>query len=346
VTVRRDEHRGQAMARRVVFVLLLAIAVLPAIAIAGTYLTVIFAKPGDAVDPFTDAMTYLAAGERVNAGHHLYVMGPGDRAVYFNPPGLTIPLLSPPPIAAVWRPLAAVPVGMAVWVGACWVALLGTIAYLVLRIGWPVAVVCVVLAQPIGEQLAVANMASFFPGALVLAWRWRSRPATGLIGGALAAFKIIPGTILGWYLGHRRSAFWWAIAGGLLIAGVSAILVGPSEFFDYLRVLGTGGSPSESSLSVSLGLPWLGLAILVGGTVAAALIRNEAFAFTIAVTAAVAGNPAFYGASLVPLLALFAPLIPEPEVESAMSIDALAGTREGLPTGTIAGDDGREPVGT
>src|SRR3954447_7786987 len=105
--------------RFLISALLIAIAVIPALGIAKTYLDQ-FAKPGDPVDPFTDAVTYLAAGERLNAAHRLYVMSPGDRAIYFYPPGLTVPLLSPPPIAAIWRPLAALPVGFALWVGCCW----------------------------------------------------------------------------------------------------------------------------------------------------------------------------------------------------------------------------------
>jgi glycosyl transferase family 87 len=326
----------------IVTFLLILIAVIPAIGAARTYLTD-FSRPGDAVDPFTDALTYLAAGERLNSGHHLYSMGPGDRQIYLYPPGLTVPLLSPPPIAAIWRPLAALPFGFSLWVLACWIALLGTIAYLVIRVGWPVVVLCLLLAPQIGEQLAVANMTAMFPAAFVLAWRWRQRPATGVMVGVLAVLKIIPGTLLGWYLGHRPRAFVWAVVAGAGLSLASLVLVGPSEFFDYVRVLGVGGA-SPSSIGSSFAMPWLNMAILVVGAIAAALIRNEAFAFTVAVTAAVAGNPALYGASLVPLLALFAPLIPEPEVETAPAAKAgagSAGTREGLPTGTIAGDDGR-----
>ena len=33
-----------------------------------------------------DAFTYLAAGERLNAGHPLYAVSPGDRPVGLEPP--------------------------------------------------------------------------------------------------------------------------------------------------------------------------------------------------------------------------------------------------------------------
>ena len=46
-----------------------------------------------------DARTYLAAGERLNAGHPLYALSPGDRPVAISPPWWTVPLVSPPFIA-------------------------------------------------------------------------------------------------------------------------------------------------------------------------------------------------------------------------------------------------------
>src|SRR4030088_3430196 len=68
-----------------------------------------------------DAITYLAAGERLNAGHQLYALAPGDRWVWINPPFWTVPPLSPPPIAVLWRPLAALPNewGVGIWWLAC-----------------------------------------------------------------------------------------------------------------------------------------------------------------------------------------------------------------------------------
>ena len=50
-----------------------------------------------------DAFTYLSAGERLNAGHLLYALSPGDRPVGLHPPFWTVPLVSPPPIAVVFR---------------------------------------------------------------------------------------------------------------------------------------------------------------------------------------------------------------------------------------------------
>jgi hypothetical protein len=58
---------------------------------------------------------YLAAGERLNAGHQLYALMPGNRPVDIHPPFWTVPLLSPPPIAVLFR----VPAGDVYCCGGC-----------------------------------------------------------------------------------------------------------------------------------------------------------------------------------------------------------------------------------
>ncbi len=64
-----------------------------------------------------DALVYLGAGERLNAGHQLYALSPGDRYVGANPPYWTVPTLSPPFMGVLFRPLALLPpdLGAYVW---------------------------------------------------------------------------------------------------------------------------------------------------------------------------------------------------------------------------------------
>src|SRR5438105_1609964 len=50
-----------------------------------------------------DTGTYLGAGERLNAGHEVYSLKVGDRPI---PLLWKYPLLYPPLIAVLWRPLA------------------------------------------------------------------------------------------------------------------------------------------------------------------------------------------------------------------------------------------------
>lgn len=263
--------------------------------------------------PFVDAITYLGAGERLNDGHALYALQPGDREL-FMVAGSDIPLFSPPPIAAPWRLLAHWPIGFAVWVVASWVALLGTQFYLVARIGLPAAVVCLGLSNAVGQQLLVANMASFFPMLMVLMWRFRRRPMVGLLLGAMTALKISPGVLTGWVLGRRDKAMLaWAVGGGLswLLAGAAAAGIG--SYVEYVEVAMTLPT-SEMSLASVTGVSWASIGLLVAGTLVAAALgrRRSGLAFSLAVGASILGQPALFMASLGPAIAVLAPLLPDP----------------------------------
>jgi hypothetical protein len=66
-----------------------------------------------------DVYTYLAAAERLNVGHNLYgPLLPGDRFIntsIYEP----APLISPPLIAVLWRPLAVLPDPAGAITGGC-----------------------------------------------------------------------------------------------------------------------------------------------------------------------------------------------------------------------------------
>jgi F0F1-type ATP synthase membrane subunit c/vacuolar-type H+-ATPase subunit K len=294
------------LGRRIVDVLLVVIAVLPSVGFAWLYLE---ASPPPPYS-FVDANTYLAAGERLNAGHELYRLVPGDRQILIVQGVSDAPLLSPPPIAAIWRPIAAAGWGYQAWVIACWVAVLGTIAYLVLRVGPPAVVLAVLLSLGIGQQLAVANVAAFFPAILVASWRYRSNPYVGIGIGAMGAIKLAPFVVTGWLIGTRR----WrglAIAVGVAIGlfAIGAIAAGPASYAAYVDVARTVGA-SPQSLSRVFGISGLSEAVLVAGLILAILLgRYERVSFVIAVVASTIGTPALYFAGLAPLLAVLAPLI-------------------------------------
>ena len=264
------------------------------------------------LDPFTDATTYLAAGERLNAGHDLYRLGPGDRELA-QTMTLDLPLLSPPAIAVLWRPIAAVPFGFALWIVACWVSLLGTMAYLVLRIGLPAAVLGASLCLPIGEQLAAANVASFFPALLVWAWLHRHDSRASAVLGGMSALKISPGVMAGWVVGQGRwRMLAWMGLGGAIVAVVGLAGAGIANHIAYFDVL-RAARPSDLSLSGLTGIGWLSPATLVGGTILAALLgRRPGLSFVVAVFALVAGTPAMYASALATLIAVLAPLLPVP----------------------------------
>lgn len=300
----RPRRRSWDRTLRLIFVI---VALLPAVRWAQAYDTM-FAAPGD-IDRFTDAVTYLAAGERLNVGHSLYgPLKPDDRPVLIDPSFFHSPLVSPPTIAVIWRPFAAMPYGLTVWLALVWVSLLGTVGWLVYRTGLLGLAMALLLSEPVGNQLAIGNVTAFFPTLLVLCWLFRERPWVASIVSLMTAIKITPGTLYGWSrIGRRRAAVIWALGSMGVILAVTAIGAGIGSFGDYLGVA-ADTKPSPFSLAGMTGLPWVTYAVLIGGTLAALVIRNEAWSFAIATTALVAGTPAFYKSSWVPFLALLAPL--------------------------------------
>jgi hypothetical protein len=265
--------------------------------------------PGNLVDPFTDANTYLAAGERLNAGHLLYQLQPGDRYVLILPGIFDSPLLSPPPIAVAWRPLAALPFGYPMWVAACWVALFGTIVFLLRRIGPWAAVAVIALSFSIGEQLAVANINAFAPAIFLLAWRYQDRAIAGFLVGSLAAVKLAPGAMFGWLAGSRRRiasiAFVATLALWFVIGGLGA---GFESYGQYLGTLG-GVRPTGWSVAGLFGSAATYI-FLAGGTGLAFVLGLRGMArasFVVAVATSVLGTPALYASGMVGLLGALAP---------------------------------------
>lgn len=269
-----------------------------------------FSEPTSYYPPFTDATTYVAAGERLNAGHQLYALVPGDRRVALEPSLSSAPILSPPPIAVLWRPLAAMPMGFALWVIAVWIALLGTTFFIAFR-GGPLGLLATaVLSQSIGEQLAVANAAAFFPGSLLLVWRLRDRRVAGLIVGTIASLKLAPAAVIGWLLGSRsyRAAVASAVA-VLLWLGLSVTFAGPDSLTAYLAIAGDI-RPSPMSLAGRTGVPWSSVVALLALSAAGGIVsrRRPAVGFSITIAACVLGTPALYTSGWVTLLAAAAPL--------------------------------------
>jgi hypothetical protein len=328
----QNRHEGGVLARLklptlsrrsiwAVRILLILIVTLPAIGNARGYLEM-FCIPGN-IEPFDDATTYLAAGERLNAGHELYALAPGDRPVLIDTQFFTSPLVSPPLIGVIWRPLAAIPFGWQLWIAGCWMALLGTLAYLVIRAPIPTVIASIPLTESIANQLALANVTAFFPALLVFAWVQRRTVWAGISVALMASIKLSPATMFGWRAVHRqRRVLIAAIATGIALLVVDAIGAGPHTLIDYLGVA-TSTKPSPFSLSGSTGIPYASFVALAAGTLLAAVVPWEALSFQIAVATFVLGNPAFYTSGYVPLLALVAPFI-------GVRFDAIASVRRVL----------------
>ena len=312
--------------------LALGLAILAAIAIACAFWISIY----DAPKVGADGYTYLAAGERLNAGHNLYELGPGDRWIWINPPLWTVPLLSPPLIGVLWRPLAALPSesGLVLWQMLTIGTIIATTVALIVRLPVRASLLAIALSVPIGFEMDVANVNGLLLGGYVLTW-WlfaRRREWLGVIVALMAAVKIAP-VVLGWWLITQRR--WRAVA--WFLAGCAAFLVigilGSSieTHFRYLSVAGQtiGGGNSDLSLTglaTAIGIPASAAALLprvflVAGAVAIWLLRRRPdLAFVAAILTAIFGSPVVNFNTLALLMATLAPWAwPVPEVQPQVS---------------------------
>lgn len=271
-----------------------------------------------------DAYVYLAAGERLNAGHELYALQPGDRPVEIKPPDWTVPLVSPPPIAVLWRPLAALPseLGVWIWYAAQLLALAGVLVAFLRRIPLQTSLAIVVLVIPTVYEIGVGNVNSFLLLGMVLVWRSATsgrEAVAGAIGAAMTAVKLTP-AVTGWWLlmtGRLRglSAF---VVGGLAILAASVMGAGLGTHIEYLRILSdrsiVGVSPiSVGGLAAQAGLPLavanvLPMLFAALGLVAVWMTRRDlALSFRLSVVAMILGSPAVQVNWFILLYALLAP---------------------------------------
>ena len=281
-----------------------------------------------------DAFTYLAAGERLNAGHPLYALSPGDRQVGIEPPFWTVPLLSPPPIAVLWRPLAALPseLGVYLWWALQVAAIALAIGLMMRRRPRLVSLAVVVLSIPLVYEIGVGNLNGMVLLGLILTWRATARGderTSGALSGVMAAFKLTP-AILGWWLltSRRWSAVRWALVAGLIVLAVSLLGAGLDAHLRYLGIVretsAQGARPlSLAGMALFVGVPatvasMLPTVALVTGMVFVGLLRHRPGpAFIVAVLTMVFGSPTVSINWFIYLLACLAPFVwPWPAVNA------------------------------
>jgi len=265
----------------------------------------------------TDAVTYYAAAERLNAGHQLYALSPSDRFVPIDPPYWTAPLLSPPLIAVLFRPLAQLPIDLAVriFVGAQVVGITTVVAALVRSRS--TALVALVMSFPLGLAMVLGNVNGLLLVGYMLVWRYRDRPWIGALIDVMGMVKIMPFVLVGFLIARRDlRAIGWFGAGFIVSAAVSLFGAGWQAHLDYLHVLATS-LPQPLSLPDLLGASWVSPAILVTGTVIAARLPPPQ-SFRMAIGTLVLGTPAVGVAISSQLIAMLAP---SREIEASSTQD-------------------------
>jgi hypothetical protein len=251
-----------------------------------------------------DPWNYLAAGERLNAGHPLYELSPGDRSVNIVPPYWSVPLLAPPPIAVFWRPLALVgEPSMWLWGLACLIGVIGSSFYL-FRGGaqWVVAL----LATSLTLTAVSGNASAVVLPMLLGAWVFRDRPwVVGALIASAAAIKLTPLILVLWLIATRR---WRAVVATVVVglgiatasflgAGVNAYsswIAGAAEAAPSPAALATQFHVATWIVAVAFALPILALwgrdkLAFAASVVAAALITPALYFSAFALLAAVAG---------------------------------------------------------
>ena len=289
-------------------------ALTPRVRLLAAAATIAFAVLAFTVQPFDpfgyggDIWVYLAAGERLNDGHALYALGPLDRSVPLNPPYWTTPLLAPPPVAVLWRPLAAIsPLGPALW-WATGVVAIGAMTTDLLRRGGPIALIgTVILAPALALTAASGNATAIITPLLYRSWRSRHHPGTAGASTAFAtSLKLTPGILAIWLLVHRRRELAVAVIGGILAIVVSVLGAGIQAHLDWLAT-SLPVEPAPLSVAGLTGLPSLVVTALAVGVVAlVGLARRERATFAAAVIAATIATPAFYVTALAGLAAALA----------------------------------------
>lgn len=310
-----------------------------------------------------DTYAYLAAAERLNAGHQLYALSAGDRPVVLMPPYWTVPLLSPPLVAVLWRPIVLLGgASLIVWWGAM-LALLGWAIGMLVGGSHKVIVAAVValLAPAIGAQALAGNLDPVLLVASLLAWRLSDGRHERLVGGLVAvavAIKLTPFLLAWWLLVQRRwQAVRWMVAVGAAAAAVSVLGAGISAHLQYLDIARQTASQGASQLSLTgmaqaLGLPgWIAgplpYAALLAGALSMLVLRDRpGLCFAIAIAGGIFGSPVVSNTNLTRLLAAAAPLAypqsagradPRPGTSVALTPPSRAVATAGAPEGRSVG---------
>ena len=259
--------------------------------------------------PEGDPWNYLAAGERLNAGHPLYTLSAGDRPVILRPPFWSVPLLAPPPIAVLWRPLALLgDSSMFLWGFAGLIGVLASALYAARRGAY---LLLAVVAQSMALVAISGNASALILPMLIGAWIVRDRPwIVGLLIAAATAVKLTPVVLIVWLIATNRwRAVGATLAWALAIGVVSLVGAGLDSWVAWIESV-PSSRPSPVALSTLTGLPTVAVAALLCVPILLAW-RRDRLAFAAAIIATALATPALYFTAIALLAAI--PIGRDPE---------------------------------
>jgi hypothetical protein len=260
-----------------------------------------------------------------------------------------VPLLSPPPIAVVFRAFAALPPdgGAYAWWVLQLVSLAIAIGMLARRKPLLTAGMMLVLLIPTVYEIGVGNLNAMLLLGLILTWRSATRgpePAAGVIAAVLTVVKLTPAALGWWLLVTKR----WRAVQAALVTGIAALALsilgaGLDTHVEYLRILRDPGAMAPSPLSLggmaayagapeALARPLSNAAIVVGLAAIFLLRHRPGLAFAATVLTMIYGSPAVSINWYVLLYALIAPLAwPIPRQEPAPDLPSPRSTVPSAP---------------
>jgi hypothetical protein len=276
-----------------------------------------------------DGVTYLAAAERLNAGHQLYSLELGDRLLYgLGSPCCPYPLMSPPTIAVLWRPLALLGPELALllwdWINA--VAIIATVGLLLVRRPLLTGILIVVLSLPLAVETLLGNVNGLLLAGIGVTWllgRSGRYGTAGAVIGLMAAVKIWPALLIIWFITQGRLGAVKGFLASLLVVGVLSLLgAGITAHVEYLTTI----APATSSLAslaelvraaTGVWVPWLAYGVIGFGVLEIwALRSNPRLAWAAAVFAMVFGAPVFHAGTLVLLFGAVVPWADSPRIST------------------------------
>ena len=259
-----------------------------------------------------DGVTYLAAAERLNAGHQLYSLELGDRLVFgLGSPCCPYPLMSPPPIAVLWRPLVLLgpEAALLVWDWINAVAIIATVGLLLVRRPLTTGILIVVLSLPLAVETLLGNVNGLLLAGIATTWllgRSGRYGAAGAVIGLMAAVKIWPAILIVWFITQGHLGAIKGFLASLLVMGVLSLLgAGFAAHVEYLTTI----APATSSLAslaelvraaTGVWIPSLAYGVIAFGVLEIWALRAQPrLAWAAAVLTMVFGAPVFHAGTLV-----------------------------------------------
>ncbi|MHB8673898.1 MAG: glycosyltransferase family 87 protein [Candidatus Limnocylindrales bacterium] len=271
----------------------------------------------------SDTYNYHAAAQRLNDGHKLYEVGPGDMPTRLQPQFYSVALVSPPPIAVLWRPLALLPNDLGAWVWWTLVAVttLGASAWFMLKGSVAVVAASLILIPELAYTALSGNVNAFVLVGVAAVWLADRADRQGIAGGilaALVAIKVLPLLLLAWFIAQRRwRSLQWFAAWSLTIGLLSVLGAGFQSHLEWLT--NTSNQPSLGypaslpAIAATIGVPSGLLPGLIPATAFLALLAawqlrtRPAATFAILVAATVFCNPTSHAGSYALLLPALTP---------------------------------------